>query len=145
MAALCWLPGAARAQREREWRVQALGTVASAAKSYAGLGAGFVLRTRTRVGVGLAATLGARDAKLAGRGEALLSFSLDPLREQGVAPYVSGGVAVVGDRLGAAEYAVAALGLAGNPGHATGWFLEAGVGGGLRFAAGFAVRRRSIR
>lgn len=145
MAALCSLPSVARAQREREWRAQAVGTVAPSARSFAGAGVGFILRTRTRVGAGLAGTLGARDGNLAGRGEALLSFSLDPLRERGVALYMTGGVAVVGDRVGAAGYAVAAVGLLGNPSRATGWFFEAGVGGGLRLAAGFAVRRRSIR
>lgn len=138
-------PGAARAQQEREWRIQALGTVARASESFIGGGGGLVLRSRTRTGVGVNGFLGVRDGNLAGRGEALLSFSLDPLREQGVAPYLAGGVAVTGDRVGTEEYLVAVLGLSINPGRATGWFVEAGVGGGLRLAAGFAFRHRRLR
>lgn len=139
------LPGVARAQREREWRVYALGTVAPAPEAFVGGGAGFILRARTRLGLGLTAALGARDGNLAGRGEGLMSFVLDPFRQRGLSPYVAGGVAVVGDRVGTGEYLVATLGLAGNPGRRTGWFVEAGAGGGLRFAAGLAVRRRTLR
>lgn len=143
MAALLALPGVARAQREREWRVGALGTVAPAPEGFVGGAASFVLRARTRLGLGLTAALGARDRNLAGRGEALLSFVLDPFRQRGLAPYVAGGIALVGDRVGTDQYLVATLGLAGNPGRQTGWFVEAGVGGGLRFAAGLAARRRA--
>lgn len=138
-------PGLGLAQQEREWRVQALGTVARASESFVGAGVGLVLRNRTRTGVGVNAAVGVRDGNLAGRGEALLSFSLDPFRERGVAPYLAGGVAVVGDRVGTEEYLVAVLGLSINPGRATGWFVEAGVGGGVRVAAGFAVRHRRLR
>ncbi|HYA49960.1 MAG TPA: hypothetical protein VEG33_02195 [Streptosporangiaceae bacterium] len=125
--------------------MQALGAVSRAPESFAGAGLGLVLRGRTRSGAGVNAVMGVRDGNLAGRGEALLSFSLDPLRERGVAPYLAGGVAVVGDRVGTAEYLVAVLGLSINPGRATGWFVEAGAGGGLRFAAGIALRRRRLR
>ncbi len=119
--------------------------MAPARESFLGAGPGLILRTRMRVGMGLTGALGAWGGNLAGRGEALLSFSLDPIRERGIAPYLGGGVAVIGDRAGTAEYLVAVLGLSGNPGRTTGWFVEAGVGGGLRFAAGFAVRHRRIR
>ncbi len=131
------------AQREREWRVQALGTVALEAEAFVGGGVGLVLRDRSRLGLGLTAALGTRDGNLAGRGELLLSFVLDPFRQRGVSPYAAGGLAVVGDRVGTAEYLVATLGLAGNPGRRAGWFAEAGVGGGLRLAAGLALRRRT--
>lgn len=125
--------------------MQALGTPARAPDWFAGAGAGLVLRSRTRTGVGLNAILGVRDGNLAGRGEALLSLSLDPFRERGVSPYLGGGVALVGDRVGTTEYLVAVLGLSINPGRATGWFVEAGVGGGLRVAAGLAFRHRRLR
>ncbi len=136
-------PGVVCGQQEREWRLQALG--AWAPSSFVGAGAGLVFRNRTRTGLGLNALLGVRDGNLAGRGEALLSFSLDPFRERGAAPYLAGGVAVTGDRVGTEQYLVAVLGLSFNPGRATGWFVEAGVGGGLRLAAGFALRHRRLR
>lgn len=135
-------PRAASAQQQREWRAQALGTVSRAPETFIGAGVGLVLRGPTGTGVGVGAALGARDGKLAGRGEAMLSFSLDPLRERGVAPYLAGGVAVVGDRVGTGEYLIAVLGVSVGPGRKTGWFVEAGVGGGLRLAAGFAFRHR---
>lgn len=131
------------AQREREWRLQAVGTVAPEPEAFVGGGVGFVLRARSRLGLGLAAALGSRDGNLAGRGEVLLSFVLDPFRQRGVSPYAAVGIAVAGDRVGTAEYLVATLGVAGNPGRRVGWFAEAGVGGGLRLAAGLAFRRRS--
>jgi hypothetical protein len=97
------------------------------------------------MGMGVTAVLGVRDGHVAGRGEALLSFSLDPLRERGLAPYLAGGFALAGDRVETGEYLVAVLGLSINPGRETGGFVEAGVGGGLRLAAGFAVRHRRGR
>lgn len=118
--------------------------MARASESFFGAGGGLVLRGRTRSGAGVNAFLGVRDGNLAGRGEALLSFSLDPFRERGVAPYLAGGVALAGDRAGMEEYLVAVLGLSIDPGRATGWFVEAGVGGGLRLAAGFALRHRRL-
>lgn len=139
---MAW-PAVARPQGEREWRVQALGTVAPAAEAFVGGGLGFMLRARSRVGLCLTAAAGGRNGNLAGRGEILLSFALDPVRQRGVAPYAAGGVAVVSDRVATGEYLVATLGLAGNPARRTGWFVEAGVGGGLRLAAGLALRRRT--
>ena len=123
--------------------MQALATVAPAPESFVGGGAGFLVRARSRLGLGLTAALGVRDGNLAGRGEALVSFILDPVSRRGVAPYGAGGVAVVSDRVGTGEYVVATLGLAGRPGRRTGWFVEAGIGGGLRLAAGLALRRRT--
>lgn len=137
--ALGALPGSAWAQREREWRVLALGTASS--EPFAGAGASLTVRGRTRVGASLAAAAGERSGRIAGRAEALLSFSLDPLRQHGLAPYAAGGLAVVGDRLGTQEYLVALVGLAANPGRPRGWFVEAGVGGGVRVGVGLAFRR----
>jgi hypothetical protein len=132
------LPQVARAQRAPEWRAQAVGLVAP--EPFVGGGAGFVLRGRSGLGAGGTGTLGVRAGGLAARGEALLSFSLDPLRERGAAPYVAGGVAVLGDRTGTHEYLVAVLGVSLNPGANRGWFAEAGVGGGVRLSVGVAFR-----
>jgi hypothetical protein len=136
------LPGAARAQGQREWRVQALATLAPAAETFVGGGLGLTLRARSRLGLGLTAAAGDRDGNLAGRGEALLSFILDPVSRRVVSPYAAAGVALVSDRVGTSEYLVATLGLAGRPGRRAGWFVEAGAGGGLRLAAGLVLRRR---
>ncbi len=103
-----------------------------------GGGAGVVLRGRSGMGVGATGTLGVQADRLTARGEALLSFSLDPLRERGPVPYVAGGVAVRGNETGADGFLVATLGLAVNPGASRGWFVEAGVGGGVRLSLGIA-------
>jgi hypothetical protein len=133
------LPQAAWAQSAPEWRVQALGLVAP--DPFAAVGAGAVLRGRTGLAVGGTGVLGLQSNRLAARGEALLSFSLDPLRERGPTPYVAGGVAVQGDETGTREFLVAVLGLSVNPGARRGWFVEAGVGGGVRLSLGIAFRR----
>jgi hypothetical protein len=140
---LAALPTAVPAQSAPEWRVQGLGTVAPAAQAFVGGGMGVVLRARTRLGFGLAAALGARDGNLAGRGEALLSFMLNPVGRGATGPYAAGGVAVVTDRTATNEYLAATLGFAGRLGQRTGWFVEGGLGGGLRLAAGLAFRRRT--
>ena len=132
------LAQAAWAQRAPEWRVQAIALLAP--EAFVGGGGGFVLRGRAGIGVGATGALGVRADRVAARGEALLSFSLDPLRERGPVPYVAGGVAVVGDHTGAAEFLVAVLGLSVNPGVRRGWCVEAGLGGGVRLSVGVAFR-----
>jgi hypothetical protein len=119
--------------------VQVIGLVAP--DPFVGGGAGVVLRGRAGLAAEAAGALGARAGRFAARGEALLSFSLDPLRERGPAPYVAGGVAVLGDGSGVGEFLVALLGVSVNPGARRGWFVEAGVGGGVRLSVGIAFRR----
>jgi hypothetical protein len=118
--------------------VQAIGLVAP--DPFVGGGAGIVLRGRAGLGAEATGALGARAGRLAVRGEALLSFSLDPLRERGPVPYVASGVAVLGDATGVEEFLVALLGVSVNPGARRGWFVEAGVGGGVRLSVGVAFR-----
>jgi hypothetical protein len=122
----------------QEWRVQAIGLAAPA--WFLGAGGGLGVRTRTGVGVEVLGALGAREKRLAGRGEALLSFYLDPLRERGLVPYAASGVGLIGDRRGEQGYLVVLVGLAAKPAARRGWFVEAGVGGGLRLSAGVAFR-----
>ncbi|MBA3893587.1 MAG: hypothetical protein H0X69_07810, partial [Gemmatimonadales bacterium] len=58
---------------------------------------------------------------------------------QGPGVYVAGGVGAVG---GPADrgYLVLALGIENRPGGPSGWFAEAGVGGGARLAGGYRWR-----
>lgn len=83
--------------------------------------------------------LGSDNGEVSGRGEALAHFLLSPARVVGIGPYAFGGAAVVtGSRH--QGYLVLGLGLEGRPGAASGWFLEGGVGGGARIAAGWRWR-----
>ncbi len=138
--ALAALPGRAReavAQQGREIGVTGIATASDPALAVAGVYAG--LRTSRRTRVSVAATAGASDGAAAWRGELLAHFLLSPARRRGVGLYGAGGVAVVG---GPVEqgYVVLALGLEGRPGAPSGWFVEGGVGGGARLAAGYRWR-----
>lgn len=94
------------------------------------------LRVGHRDRVALHAGAGASEHRLAGRGEALWQFLLAPSVRHGPAPYLSGGLAgAVADRT--RGWLVLALGVDWNPGERSGWFAEAGVGGGLRVVLGW--------
>jgi hypothetical protein len=58
--------------------------------------------------------------------------------------YAAGGVAAVG---GPVErgYIVLTLGMEQHPGLPTGWFVEAGIGGGARLALGYRWRWLGIQ
>lgn len=125
------------AQRVMELGVQATALAADPGSMFGG-GYG-AIRTSLRTRVSLAAGVGAADGDATVRGELLLHFLLNPTRRTGVAPYAAGGVAVVGGPLDDG-YLVLTLGLESRPGAPLGWFVEAGIGGGARLAAG--IRRR---
>ena len=129
------------AQRPVEYGVHAVATFATpdlvAGGAYAAVRPG----ERARLAFTLAA--GTADGDLALRGELLAHFLLSPRGKHGVGFYALGGAAVAdyqstGDTQG---YMVLGLGLEARPGARDGWALEAGIGGGLRIAAGYRWRR----
>jgi len=73
-------------------------------------------------------------------GELLVHFLLNPTRRTGAGVYGAGGVAVVGGPVDQG-YVVVTLGVESRPGAPSGWFVEAGVGGGARLAMGYRWRR----
>jgi hypothetical protein len=124
-------------QQVKELGVQLTATASDPALGAAGLyGA---LRTSLRTRLSAAAAGGVSEDEAAWRGELLMHFLLNPTRRTGAGVYAAGGVAVVG---GPVErgYVVATIGVEGRPGTSSGWFLEAGVGGGVRAAAGVRWR-----
>ncbi|MFL5513123.1 MAG: hypothetical protein ACJ8DJ_15965 [Gemmatimonadales bacterium] len=136
-AAIVVAPPAA-AQRVTELGLQATGTFSEPALAVAGATGAVRLSERGRLALMLG--VGGSDGDFAWRGEAAGHFLLSPRRRQGVAAYGGGGVAVVG---GPVErgYLLLTLGLESAPGSRSGWFAEAGVGGGVRLAAGWRWRR----
>jgi len=136
-AAALAAPSPVAAQRIAELGVQATAIAAHPGSMFGG-GYG-ALRTSLRTRVSLAAGVGAAEGVATLRGELLLHFLLNPTRRIGVAPYAAGGVAVVGGPVDEG-YLVLTLGLESRPGAPSGWFVEAGVGGGARLAVG--VRHR---
>ena len=134
--------GTARAQDEPVGFEGGLEAMLATARStlFAG-GPAVAWRPGERVRVGLAVLPGVGDGDAVMRGELTLHFMLSPARRHGVGVYGIGGLAgVAGD--GNAGYLMLGAGMESSPGGASGWQLEAGVGGGFRLALGW--RRRWV-
>lgn len=130
-------PPPVAAQRIAELGVQATALAADPGSMFGGVyGA---IRASLRMRVSIAAALGSADGVATPRGEVLVHFLLNPTGSHGVGPYAAGGVAAVGGPVDEG-YVVLTLGVESRPGAPSGWFLEAGVGGGARLAAGFRHR-----
>jgi hypothetical protein len=131
-------PGAAAAQRAAEIGLHALLTTSAPVLWAGGVYGAFRPSTRFRIAATVAA--GEAGGDLAARGELLGHFLLNPTNRGGTGAYAGGGVAGIAgpdDR----GYLVLLLGIEASPGARAGWALEAGVGGGLRLAAGYRWRR----
>jgi len=138
--ALASRPAGVVAQQAKE---VGIGIIATASDPALGVGAVYgAVRTSRRMRLSLAMGAGVSDERAAWRGELLAHFLLSPARREGAGFYGAGGIAAVG---GPVEqgYLVLTLGLEGRPAARQGWFLEAGVGGGIRLAGGFRWRRFS--
>ena len=97
-------------------------------------------RVSSRARVSLLGGMDGGEAGTVGRAEALVHFLLAPDRTRGVGIYGAGGLAA--DIVGRTEARLVALvGVEQAPGARQGWMMEAGVGGGWRFAAGWRWRR----
>ena len=126
------------AQQVTEFGIMGVATASDPALAVAGGYGAIRTSRRTRVSAGLGA--GVSDGRAAWRGELLAHFLLNPTRHRGVGVYGAGGIAAVGGPVDQG-YLVLTLGLEARPGEHSGWFVEAGVGGGVRVAAGVRWRR----
>jgi hypothetical protein len=135
-------PSALAAQQVREVGGLVLLTTADPALVTGGLYAALRPSARARI----AATLGGgvSDGRSAGRGELVAHFLLSPTATERPGVYFGGGVAGV---VGPVDqgYVVLLAGIEAAPGGRSGWALEAGIGGGLRFTAGWRWRWRHQR
>jgi hypothetical protein len=125
------------AQQVTELGVQAVGTASDPALLVGGGYAALRVSRRFRLSVG--AGLGGSDGGTAWRGEVLAHFLLAPRQRRGLGGYAAAGVAAVG---GVEEegYMVLTFGVESRPGSTSGWFVEGGLGGGARIAAGYRWR-----
>ncbi len=130
---------------QRALELQAHGVAAFADERFLGGGLGLAMRTNGRMRVGLYANAGDYGGDRAFRPELTASFHLNPYKRNGMSPYLGCGVALVMTGEQTREYLVGAIGIEWRPGAGSGWFLEAGVGGGFRVASGFQLRRRQSR
>jgi len=126
------------AQQVTEFGVMGIATASDPALVVGGGYGAIRTSQRTRISAGLGA--GVSDGRAAWRGELLAHFLLNPTRRRGVGIYGAGGVAAVGGPVDQG-YLVLTLGLEARPGERSGWFVEAGVGGGARLAVGVRWRR----
>jgi hypothetical protein len=136
-AALAVAAPPAGAQQVRELGIQAIGTLSDPALAVGGVYAGWRPSQRARLSASMG--LGGAGGETAWRGEVLGHFLLAPTRRRGSGVYLAGGVAAVGGRVDQG-YLVLAVGIEGRPGAGSGWFAEAGVGGGARLSAGYRWR-----
>jgi hypothetical protein len=132
------------AQSRTSWQAQVIGTTATVPFVGAGLGAG--IEWVGRVGLAANASIGVAGAgdDVAGRFEGMATFHLNPGRQRGVAPYAAGGIAVIATRA-SAGYLLLLLGIESSPRASRGWFVELGLGGGFRMAAGLRWRPTPVR
>ena len=132
----------AHGQQAREVGIQ--GVVTTSAPLVGVVGPYGALRIAGRTRLSVAAGAGASDSEFAWRAEALGHFLLSPDRRRGWGGYVAGGLAAVGGPRNRG-YIVLTLGAEARPGRASGWLVEAGIGGGVRIAMGYRWRRFSAQ
>ena len=127
------------------FEMQAQGVATVTAREFVGGGLGLAYRTGGRTRVGVLMSLGGSQGSdggwdFAGRGEALVSYHINPYRRSGFTPYAGGGVSITLNEEDNTQYLLLVLGVESNPGGRTGFFADVGIAGGLRLSAGFQVR-----
>jgi hypothetical protein len=130
-------PGVAQEPRGVEAGLAAVATLAD--HDYAGGGLALGVRPGGGARIGLTLLAGALDQRFAARGELTGQLLLSPLRRHGIGVYGLAGVAAV---VGPRDEGVLVLGIGveAAPAGRSGWYLEAGVGGGVRIAGGWRWR-----
>jgi hypothetical protein len=128
------------AQQGREIGLQAIATASDPAAGVLGGYGAERLSNRSRVSGFLGA--GVSGDRVAWRGEILAHFLLNPEKQRGTGFYLAGGVAAA-RRSTTMGYLVLTVGLEARPRAASGWVLEAGLGGGARFGVGYRWRHHA--
>ena len=137
MAILAVSVPVAEAQTRREFQVQGVGIVTGT--QFYGGGVGAALRPGGRTRIGISASIGDIEGTLGGRGALQVTYHLDPFRRRGVTPYAGGGISLLVDS-GTREYLVLMLGVESGPFSSRGWFVEAGITGGVFVSMGLRFR-----
>jgi hypothetical protein len=132
------------AQRGRDLQAVALALVRDSSILAGGVGAGVRVGRGMRIGATVAAGWLA-PARWVGRGEALVTYHLYPMRPGRPGWYVGGGVAAELARGRLRGLVQALLGIEARPWRNGGVFAEVGVGGGVRLAVGYRVIRLAAR
>ncbi len=141
-AALAVLASPAPGQRLTAVEAGLGGAVAVRRHTFGGVELGGAWRPGGQTRLALAAGAGSEDGRAAARAQLTAQFLVTPAARGGTGLYGGIGIAVAGRR-GApgAGYLAVVLGLEGTPGRRTGWYVELGLAGGARAAAGWRARR----
>lgn len=139
MVALGVAPAAAQ-EPTRELGIHAL--VLAREPAFVGGGGQAAIRTTQRTRFALAGSVGRLDGQVAGRVELTGQFLLSPFDTTGAGLYAGGGAGVEFSE-DSRGVVIVLLGIEGTPGSASGWFAEAGLGGGARFSVGWRWRTLS--
>jgi hypothetical protein len=145
-AAVLLLVSEAAAQRARELGAHAVFTGQEAELFAGGVYGG--VRTTRRTRIAFTAAAGSAGGAFVARGELLGHFLLSPASRT-VGLYGGGGLAGLAGDGGEEGFLVLLIGLEHAPGGPSGWYVEGGLGGGVRVAAGYRWRwfagRRTTR
>lgn len=132
-------PLAAQRLRAVEAGAGAALTVARHTLAAVEVGAGYRPGGQTRIAFALDA--GREDGELAARAQLTAQFLVTPAARRGTGVYGGLGVAVAGRRRTPGHgYLALLLGLEAAPGRRGGWYVELGLAGGARLAAGWRCR-----
>jgi hypothetical protein len=105
---------------------------------------GIAVRPGTQTRAALALAGGVDDGRAAGRAQLSLQFLVMPAARRGVGLYTGvGTVFAVRRGSSSAGFLAVLVGLEGSPGRRSGWqnwYVEGGLGGGVRAAAGWRLR-----
>ena len=137
LAVLAASPGAA--QQTWEIGIQSIAALPLSRPAAIVAGGYGAWRSSERTRLSATGGVGTANQKFAWRAEALAHFLFSPKESRRPGFYLAGGIAAAGGT-NTRGYLVATVGLEQRPGARKGWALEAGVGGGIRLAAGYRWR-----
>ena len=122
-----------------EWQAGVTGTLAH--RDFWGVELGAAWRPHGQDRFAASAAAGDAAGAVAMRVSATAQFVLRPAARSGVSPYAGLGLAFVGARdVAGSGYVTAVVGGEAAPGRRRGWFVEVGLGGGVRAAVGLRWR-----
>lgn len=119
-----------------------MGAVTSMARrTFAGMELGLAHRPSGEARIALALAGGTAGARAAARAQLTIQLLVNASARSGAGIYAGVGTAVTARRGSPSQGFVALLlGLEGAPGRRQGWFVEAGLSGGVRAALGWRLR-----
>lgn len=137
-------PATAPAQRLTATELGVGAAAVAARRTFVGGELGLGLRPGGQSRVALAVAAGSEAERAALRAHVMLQFLVTPAARRGVGPYAGLGAALSARRGSPSQGFVALLvGIEAAPGRRTGWrnwYVECGLGGGVRAAAGWRLR-----